>query len=275
MEQAELKEVQAALLGIAEELKRVCEQCGIRYFMDSGTLLGAIRHGGFIPWDDDMDFGMLREEYARFIETAPGFLRKDYFLQTWDNDPQFPYAYAKLRKIGTVYEEALTDGLLNHNELYIDIFPFDHYPDSCPQRIAHRMVITLLRHAYLVSKGVKPWRTYSRPLMRAAVYLKYLPARLYSRMHTAEEIKSRHRKEAVRFNGAETGWLCEHAGNAPYGRQKVPAGCFASIVMHSFEDTEFPMCADYDTFLRCYYGEYMIPPKNPPAGSHGIVKISL
>ncbi len=275
MEQAELREVQAALLEIAKELKRVCDLCGIRYFMDSGTLLGAIRHGGFIPWDDDMDFGMLREEYEKFVEIAPGLLGKNYFLQTWDSDPQFPRAYAKLRKIGTVYEEALTEGLLTHNELCIDIFPFDHYPDSFLRRGVHRRKIMLFRYAYLLSKGVKPWKTYSSPLMSIAVRMKSLPVMLYSRMHTAEDIKDMYAKEAVLYNSVETAWLCEQAGNAAFGRQIVPAGCFASMVTHSFEDTEFPMCGDYDTFLRCYYGEYMVPPKNSPAGGHGIVKISL
>ena len=80
MDNETLRKVQLAQLEIGKEIKRVCDENGIKYFLDSGTLLGAIRHKGFIPWDDDMDMGMLREDYERFIEIAPKELKPEYFL---------------------------------------------------------------------------------------------------------------------------------------------------------------------------------------------------
>lgn len=81
MDNNTLRKVQLAQLEIAKEIKRVCDENDIKYFLDAGTLLGTVRHKGFIPWDDDMDIGMLRKEYDKFVKIAPEKLEKNYFCR--------------------------------------------------------------------------------------------------------------------------------------------------------------------------------------------------
>ena len=91
MERELLRKVQLTQLEIAKEIRRVCEENDIPYFLTCGTLLGAVRHQGFIPWDDDMDVGMLRENYEKFCRIAPEKLKPEYCWQTWYTDPNYEW----------------------------------------------------------------------------------------------------------------------------------------------------------------------------------------
>ncbi|KDE71244.1 hypothetical protein FUSO7_10000, partial [Fusobacterium necrophorum BFTR-2] len=101
-----LREVQLIELEILIEVDRICKKYEIEYFLDFGTLLGAIRHEGFIPWDDDIDIGMTRDNYEKFMKIAPSKLKKEYFLQNIDSEEQCPYLYSRLRKKNTVFLQA-------------------------------------------------------------------------------------------------------------------------------------------------------------------------
>ena len=105
MEQEILRKVQMTQLEIAKEIRRVCEENNIRYFLADGTFLGAVRHQGFIPWDDDMDLAMPRADYERFCRIAPEKLDPKYCLQTWYSDPNYALPFGKVVKRNTVYLE--------------------------------------------------------------------------------------------------------------------------------------------------------------------------
>ena len=125
MDEDVLHGLQRVELEILLEIDRVCREHGIKYFLDSGTMLGAARHGGFIPWDDDIDISMLRDDYDRFLEVAQDSLGEKYFVQTRKTDPKATNSFAKVRKNGTTCIEysAKLDG--SHTGIWVDIFPFD------------------------------------------------------------------------------------------------------------------------------------------------------
>jgi len=126
-----MEEIHKIQFEMALEVKRICQNHNIEYFLIAGTLLGAVRHKGFIPWDDDLDIGMLRIDYNKFISLAPIEMDKKYVLQTWDTDPGFALPSAKLRKSGTKYIERNSQKANIHNGIFIDIFPFDNAPRVC------------------------------------------------------------------------------------------------------------------------------------------------
>lgn len=86
-----------------KDIDKVCTENHIKYWLYAGTLIGAVRHNGFIPWDDDLDVAMLREDYERFLKVAPKCLGNRYFIQTWESDPGFALPLAKVRKNDTIY----------------------------------------------------------------------------------------------------------------------------------------------------------------------------
>lgn len=122
--------LQEHIFDIFLEINKVCEKYQISYFIMGGTALGAVRHGGFIPWDDDLDIGMLREDYDRFLAMAPEALREDLFLQTYQSEEKSPFYFAKVRKDNTSFLEYYCRNLKIHEGIYVDIFPYDRIPDG-------------------------------------------------------------------------------------------------------------------------------------------------
>ena len=126
----ELITLQTELYRILDEITRICKKHDIPFFAIGGTAIGALYDQGILPWDDDIDIGMKREDYEIFLREAPKILQKKYFLQWYGSDPHTPFYFAKLRKTGTVFQEEIAEGLGMHNGIYIDIFPFDKIPDN-------------------------------------------------------------------------------------------------------------------------------------------------
>lgn len=126
----ELKKVQECELEILAEVIKVCNENSIEYFVIGGTALGAVRHSGFIPWDDDIDIGMTRDDYERFLKIAPSKLKSDLFLQYYVTEPNSPTYFAKVRKNNTQFVEYYTRKINMHQGIFIDIFPYDQVPND-------------------------------------------------------------------------------------------------------------------------------------------------
>ena len=126
--------LQKADLILLQEMDRVCRELDIGYFVCGGTMLGYMRHKGFIPWDDDVDVAMLRADYDRFLKEAPAVLDERFFLQTRESDPNNPYLFSKIRMNDTEYITAYNEHRNFHKGVCLDLFPFDYlpsHPDKC------------------------------------------------------------------------------------------------------------------------------------------------
>ena len=120
-----LEDLQKKELEILQTFIEVCEKLNLKYYLLDGSLLGAVRHKGFIPWDDDIDVGMLREDYERFLVEAPALLPSHLFVQTYETDEGYPKTFGKLRDSNTTFiGSSLSSQKINHGA-YIDIFSLD------------------------------------------------------------------------------------------------------------------------------------------------------
>ena len=122
-----LKKLHDVELEILQEIIRICKKYDIKYYLAGGTLLGAVRHKGFIPWDDDLDIGMLREDYDKFMKYGIKEIDDKYFIHCDKTDPNYWLPFIKVRKNSTTFvEELLNKKEVLHNGIFVDIFPMDN-----------------------------------------------------------------------------------------------------------------------------------------------------
>lgn len=142
-EGSDLRKLQLRMLEILKEVDRICRKHQIPYWLSSGTLLGAVRHKGFIPWDDDLDIEMLREDYLKLLVILPDELSQDFVLQTEVSDSNYVYLYAKVRdKKSYIKEECVLNQKFAYQGAFIDIFPIEpssHLISKLSARLFNRL----------------------------------------------------------------------------------------------------------------------------------------
>ncbi|MBQ6204555.1 MAG: LicD family protein [Prevotella sp.] len=149
----QLRVCQLKQLSILEEIQRICQKHHIDYWLDGGTLLGAVRHGGFIPWDDDIDIAMRQEDMDRFISIAPAELREGLFLQTPQNVPQSKEPIVKVRDLNSFYVEGSDNFAADYQKgLYVDIFPMINYP-SAPRKLVKHVTLGISKSYSILHKA--------------------------------------------------------------------------------------------------------------------------
>ena len=168
--QYDIKEVQKSLLEILIELDRICRKYEIKYSLEGGSLLGAIKYKGFVPWDDDIDVIMERKEYERFLKVCKRELNKEFFLQNNRTVYHFPLNYSKLHKRGTLYVQESIAHLKIHQGLFIDIFPVDHIcPPLLPLQVALVGALTSARRVKL-NRIYKKKEVLTRNALKLLIY---------------------------------------------------------------------------------------------------------
>lgn len=152
----ELKKLHEVLFEILGEIIRVCEALDIEYFIQGGTAIGAHFWNDILPWDDDIDIGMTRNNYNRFLKEAPALLAPEYFLAWYGTDTHSPFYFAKLRKNNTTFLEESCKNVDMHHGIYVDVFPYDKVPNNKFLQHLHRKLCNRINECF-AGKDVWPW----------------------------------------------------------------------------------------------------------------------
>lgn len=153
LQKLHLKEVE-----ILQLLIEVCDKLKIKYFAVYGTALGAVRHNGFIPWDDDIDVAMIRKDFDRFISEAPKLLPKQYFLQYGTTDSAYSILHAKLRDSNTTFLEPGWESNAGNQGIFIDIFPWDYYPTKGWQALIFKLKRKYYQNIIATDSTINYWK---------------------------------------------------------------------------------------------------------------------
>ncbi|MBR6346221.1 MAG: LicD family protein [Bacteroidales bacterium] len=238
------KEIHSLLLGILTDVDAFCKKEGLRYSLAYGTLIGAVRHKGFIPWDDDIDIMMPREDFRKFVDSYPSGRYRVLFYSE-EKGHRFVNCFAKVEDTATESIEKRRRGVYEFG-LNIDIFPIDNAPADKALHAGWMKECTRLKH-----------RLYFRqkPLFAASP----LPS-LEAHLHSLDYWKEKMEECLNRFNSAPSPYAGPASGTT--GTVEIfPKEVFENYTVLSFEGQEFYSIKDWDLFLRQQYGDYMqLPP---------------
>ena len=241
------KKIWAVELDMLLKFDRVCRKHKLKYFLTAGTLLGAVRHRGFIPWDDDIDVGLMREDYEKFLKLSDEF-EAPYFIQTPYTDPGYFYSFAKIRNTNT--------SMLNRTFLFqgfnqgicIDVFPYDKVmPEDYIKNYNGIKALLLANSTYM--RLTNPY------LENDVRVLNYEGGNPMERYEKIQETARMHENEQTEYISLAVSTIYSSEKNFFYAED------FLSLSECDFEYFRFPIPAGYDRILRTSYGDYMsFPP---------------
>ena len=268
IEGEDFRKLQLLELDLLVELDRVCRKNHIVYQIWAGTQLGAVRHKGFIPWDDDADIVMLREEYEKFRKVTDQLDPQICFFQDHDNDPEYRWQYGKLRRTGTKYIRLGQEHIKCKTGVFIDVFPLDDVPISTFGQMLQDLHCFVLRKILWSEVG-----KYSEKGIKKGLYclLSKIPTDFVFRQIDRYARRSRNSSP----NKVRT--LCytsigklyyKHPLDERYG---MPKEWFRRTKTFEFEGKQLIGLEDYDDYLRFSYGNYMELPPPEERGQHAPV----
>lgn len=226
--EAEIKRIQEIELNSLDVLFEICKKLEIKFFLYGGSLLGAVKYGGFIPWDDDLDIAMLRADYEKFIQEGPKLLPPDYEIQHPKTNKRTPYNYIKFRRTDTALVEYRNHKIKMNHGVYFDIYPIDNLPDDYTAYIKQKLEydkwvsIFLIRQNFRLDVKITTWK---KAILFSIRVFQSMIARLFPLRYIMKKIDT----ISTRYNNQTT----IHQGNLTYPK---PCNFFNGV---DFEEIQF------------------------------------
>ncbi len=263
----ELNKLHQILLKLLGEVNRICEKHNISYFAIGGTAIGAVRHKGFIPWDDDMDIGMTRDNYEKFLSVCEDELSDQFFILNYETNKNYYAYFSKLCIRGTTFVESETTHLKYDHCVFLDIFPYDNVPDDLKQRNKFYKKINISYQLYkckslwkvsdLAGKKQKIIGSIVRPIIH--VLLLPIPKKVFYN-HLNKLIRS--------YNNLDCIYLTTLGHNINLAEKNI----IDDLLKVPFENIYIYILRNYDAWLRQQYGDYMLlPPVDKRYNHHPLI----
>ena len=256
-----MNELQKIEMDLFKCFSEICEKLNLNYFLVCGSALGAARHGGVIPWDDDFDVGMYREDYNIFMEFAPELLPKGIFLQNYKTDPAFPYVFSKLRNSNTTFIQSLLSNLNINHGIYIDIFPLDGYP----KKLFEQKKLFFMKKHYLRQLN-SAFNMPSTLTLREKATVSFF--RILGCHKRTAKILAKYERLISKYPVKDSNVICNHG--TWYGdKDYICKEYYGNGTEMKYEGIKVKVPEKCDEYLTCLYGDWRTPP--PPEkqkGSH-------
>lgn len=244
------------LLSAMKDIDKICRENGLKYYLHAGTLLGALNHKGFIPWDDDVDISLKREDYNTLLHILQEQYSDMYFIHNYKTDPAYKNNRTVLRILGTRVTHHHEDPEDKHPEIAVDIIPLDAAPDRKWQRIAQQKLIWIFDAAVQIKQG--------------GIIPQSIPTKILSILSHIERVRLGEiiDRLCMRYNHKNTVYmgLLSYTGKNPYTGKSgyendlIPRSSYENPIMVPFEDTEFMTIGDPIRDLEHRYGPHWSEP---------------
>ena len=253
MEEKILNRLHQTMLEIYAEVARICNKYKLEYFVVGGTLLGAVVHKGYIPWDDDLDIAMPRDSYDKFIQICKTDLDKRFYLHCIETDVKYWLSFAKLRMNNTIFLEEKRKNVKSHAGIYVDIFPFEYASELNTKKHQRKWKIITYVNNYIYTKTTGLKKQSKSAMLLNPIFSLFSIKKLS--LYRDKLMKS--------FDKGERKYFVDLAGGRRLDNSYFNISDILPIQKLNFEDVQVEAPKDYNKYLLQLYTERykIIPPK--------------
>lgn len=264
-----LRRLQLTELEILDEIVRICDKFNLKYYLAGGTLLGAVRHQGFIPWDDDIDISMPRSDYEKFIKIAPKELSNKYFLDSYETNKKYWQPFAKVRKNNTIMLEKVVENYNTHHGIWVDIFPIDNLDADKMDQVniikdKYEKLFTLIA----VKLGINYYNENKIKKKILSALLFFVPKKILTNKLT--KLISSNKNEKSKYLICYCGFYINNMEKERNNRSDI-----FPLKKIEFEGKKYNCPNNCDKYLKDKYGNYMELPKEEDRRTHNPLKLEF